>query len=77
MFRMNVTRLAAPDGMNVKTFVAGQEYKKSELSNEIFEVYKQRGDLTDLEPEVEPETERNVLPTVEDLHKAKNKGGGK
>lgn len=120
MFRMNATRMAANDGMNVKEFKSGQHYSKSELSPEIYEVYKQRGDLTDLEPEtkttetteteykpdkgseeegpeviievievvtetnvtgpdpeVEVETEKNVLPNVDDLHSAKRKGGFK
>ena len=81
MFKMNATKLAAPDGMNVKTFLAGQEYPKTELSQEIFDAFKLRGELTEMVafevavpetvPDTVPETEQNILPTVQDVHKAK------
>jgi predicted flavoprotein YhiN len=66
MFRMNVTRLASNDGMTVKEYKAGQVYAKSELSKEIFDAFILRG---------ESETEKNLLPNVEDLHTTKRKGG--
>ena len=77
MFEMIVTRFAAPDGLNVKEVKAGQMYAESELSEEIFEAYKSRGELIKVKPETEPETETNVLPTVKALHAAKRKGGVK
>ncbi len=71
MFKMTVTRFAANDGMNVKEFKAGEIYAKSELSPEIYEVYKLRGDL------IEVKTEKNILNTVEELHEFKKKRGVK
>jgi hypothetical protein len=68
---MNVTRLVANDGMIVKEFKKDVVYSKSELSCDIYNVYKLRGDLTEIK------TEKNVLTSVDDLHKSKRNRGVK
>lgn len=80
MFEMTATRDAAPDGMNVKRFFAGVVYRKSELSEEIYNAYKKRGDLTEIKESFVPEkseaSENNHIATVEEKQKRGRKKRG-